>query len=177
MLDRRDPEPLAPAASPVCHAWYEAYGGPLYSYFRFHLPSPDQAEDLTAEVFLRALRAFDRFDPARGSPRAWLFRIAQNVLRDQLRQNRRRRMVPLSGLRDLRCEAPSPEERLLREEEVQRLLVSVAELSAGDREIISLRYGSGLDTAEVGEILGLREPAVRTRLWRALKRLRGVLQP
>jgi len=64
MLDRRDPEtPSAPPGrgSPdaVCHVWYEAYGGPLYSYFRFQLPSPDQAEDLTAEVFLRALRAFE----------------------------------------------------------------------------------------------------------------------
>lgn len=162
-----------PAA--VCGAWYEAYGGQLYSYLRFHLSSPDLAEDLTAEVFLRALRSFDRFDPSAGSPRAWLFRIAQNALRDHLRQARRRRVVPLAGMRDLEYQAPSPEERLLWEEEVAGLLAAVAELSPDDREVIGLCYGSELSMAEAGEILGLSAATTRTRLWRALGRLRKVL--
>ena len=79
-------------------------------------------------------------------------------------------------MRDLAVEAPSPEERLLWEEQVSRLLASVAELSPKDREIISLRYGSGLETAEVAEVLGVREAVVRTRLWRALHRLRAIME-
>jgi RNA polymerase sigma-70 factor (ECF subfamily) len=78
-------------------------------------------------------------------------------------------------MHDLICEAPSPEERLLREEEVGRLLDAVATLGDADRELIGLRYGSGLDTAEVAQILGISEGNVRTRLWRALGKLRGVL--
>lgn len=159
----------------VCGAWYEAYGGQLYSYLRFHLSSPDLAEDLTAEVFLRALRSFDRFDPSAGSPRAWLFRIAQNALRDHLRQAKRRQVLPISGMRDLRCQAPSPEERLLWEEEVAGLLAAMAELPANDREVIGLCYGSEFSMAEAGEVLGLSAAATRTRLWRALGRLRKVL--
>ena len=58
-----------------------------------------------------------------------------------------------------------------------RLLDSVAELGPKDREIISLRYGSGLDTSEVAEVLGVRETVVRTRLWRALDRLRAIMEP
>ncbi len=173
------PEKVTPerTAEVVCRTWYEAYGEPLYSYLRFHLSSPDQAEDLTAEVFLRALRWFDRFDPSLGSPRAWLFRIAQNALRDHQRQGRRRQMLPIAGFRDLKCEAPSPEERLLWEEEVAMLLAGMAELSSNDREVICLCYGSDLSMTEAGEVLGLSAAATRTRLWRALGRLRKVLAP
>ncbi len=162
-----------PAA--VCGAWYEAYGGQLYSYLRFHLSSPDLAEDLAAEVFLRALKSFARFDPAIGGPRAWLFRIAQNVLRDHFRQAQRRQLVSLAGMRDLEYQAPSPEERLLWEEEVAGLLAAMAELRPGDREVIGLCYGSEIPMAEAGQILGLSAAATRTRLWRALVRLRKVL--
>lgn len=180
MLDPRAAErPLeaagATTAQAVCRAWYETYGAQVYSYLRFHLPSPDLAEDLTAEVFLRALQAFSRFDPSRGTPRAWLFRMAQNALRDHQRQSRRRPMVSIATMHDLECKAPSPEERLLWEEEVTRLLAGLAELSSGDREVIGLCYGSELSMTEAGEVLGLSAAATRTRLWRALGRLRKVM--
>lgn len=180
MLDPRD-APASAGAGPetsaesACRAWYEAYGGQLYSYLRFHLPSPDQAEDLTAEVFLRALKAFDRFDPSLGTPQAWLFRIARNALRDHQRQAKRRLMLPIGGMRDLLSEAPSPEERLLWEEEVARLQAGLQELSDSDRQVIGLCYGGDLSVGEAGEILGVSATAARTRLWRALGRLRRVL--
>src|SRR5688572_4420236 len=164
--------PSQETAPSVCRRWYEAYGEVLYGYLRFHLPSADLAEDLTAEVFLRALKAFHRFDASAGSPRAWLFRIAQNALKDHQRQTVRRRMLPVTAMWDLECEAPSPEERLLWEEEVAVLLGAVARLPTRDREIIGLCYASELSIAEAGEILGLTAAATRTRLWRALTRLR-----
>jgi RNA polymerase sigma factor (sigma-70 family) len=80
-------------------------------------------------------------------------------------------------MRDLTCQAPSPEERILWEEEVAGLLAAVAELSAHDRQVIGLCYGSELSMIEAGEILGLSAAATRTRLWRALGRLRKVLAP
>jgi RNA polymerase sigma factor (sigma-70 family) len=163
------------AAVEVCRQWYLAYGGPLYSYLRFHLPSADLAEDLTAEVFLRALKSYERFNPSSASPRPWLFRIAQNALRDYHRQAKRRQVLPMAAMRDLQCDAPSPEERLLWEEEVAGLLAGMAELPVKDREVIGLCYGSELSMEEAGEILGLSAAATRTRLWRALGRLRRIL--
>jgi RNA polymerase sigma-70 factor (ECF subfamily) len=149
----------------------------VYGYFRFHVPEVEAAEDLTAETFLKLVRSAGRFDPAQASPRTWILAIARNVLRDWGRRQRLRQYVPLGNLHDLVSDAPSPEERLLREEEVGRLLDAVATLPAADRELIGLRYGSGLDSAEVAGILGISEGSVRTRLWRALRRLRGTLRP
>jgi RNA polymerase sigma-70 factor (ECF subfamily) len=170
---------MRPAEAPeaVCRDWYQSYGHALYSYLRFHLASADLAEDLTAEVFLRALKRLDSFNWALGTPKSWLFRIAQNVLRDHRRQARRNTSLPISAFRDLEYQAPSPEERLLWEEEVARLRAAVAELSPKDREIIGLCYASDLSIAEAGEVLGLAGSAARTRLWRALRRLRSVLSP
>jgi RNA polymerase sigma-70 factor (ECF subfamily) len=175
------PETTSSPATPTgaeerCRAWYEAYGRAVYSYVRFHLPSADAAEDVTADTFLKAFRAADRYDAARGQPRTWIFRIAQNTLRDHQRRARIRRHLPLATMRDLASDSPSPEERLLWEEQVARLLSALGDLAERDRELISLRYGSGLDTAEVAEVLGVRESAVRTRLWRALERLRTVMR-
>lgn len=157
--------------------WYETYGKAVYSYLRFHLPSADIAEDVTADTFLKVFRAADRFDERRGQPRTWIFRIAQNTLRDHQRRTKVRRHVSLTSMRDLAAEAPSPEERLLWEEQVARLLTAVTGLSESDRQIIALRYGSGLDSAAVAEVLGIKESAARTRLWRALARLRTELEP
>jgi RNA polymerase sigma-70 factor, ECF subfamily len=169
--------PVAPlSAERLCQDWYEAYGKAVYSYVRFHLPSADAAEDVTADTFLKAFRSAGRYDESKGQPRTWIFRIAQNTLRDHQRRARLRQHLPIGSMRDLASDAPSPEERILWEEQVARLLIAVAELGERDRELISLRYGSGLDTSEVAEVLGVREPAVRTRLWRALDRLRGVMR-
>jgi RNA polymerase sigma-70 factor (ECF subfamily) len=173
------PAPSGSAASrsaeALCREWYEAYGTSVYNYFRFHVPLPDVAEDLTAETFLKVVRAADRFDPARGTPKAWILTVARNVLHDWRRRARLRQYVSLGTMHDLVYEAPSPEERLLREEEVGRLLDAVATLGEQDRELIGLRYGSELDTAEVAQILGITEGSVRTRVWRVLGRLRGAL--
>ena len=163
------------AAETLCRDWYEAYGTSVYNYFRFHIPLADVAEDLTAETFLKVIRAAERFDPARGTAKAWILTVARNVLGDWRRRARLRQYVALGTMHDLLYQAPSPEERLLREEEVGRLLDAVATLADADRELIGLRYGSGLDTAEVAQILAISEGSVRTRLWRVLGKLRGVL--
>ena len=175
----RDPQSSpAPAdlRQELCRGWYEEHGRAIYSFLRFQLGSADDADDLTAEVFFHAVRSADRFDPLRGTARSWLFRIAQNALRDHARRERRHRQVSLADFRDLRADAPSPEERVLWQEEVGALLAALGRLSAADRELVSLRYGSELSTAEMAQVLGVREPAARTRLWRALARLRKVMQ-
>jgi len=155
-----------------CAAWYEAYGKAVYNYFRFQLISPDDAEDLTAETFLRAVRASDRYDATRAAVQTWLLTIARNVLIDERRSARVRRRVGVDELRDLAMDEPSPEERMLRREEVGAAMTAMGALGNEDRELLSLRYGGELDIAELAELLDVPAGTVRTRLWRALERLR-----
>ena len=113
-------QPSAPAAAQAgkqsrAHAWYEAYGHAVYSYVRFHVASADEADDITAETFLKVLAAEDRFDPDRGEARIWIFRIAQNTLRDHHRRSKVRRHTSLGAMRDLVADSPTAEERLLWE--------------------------------------------------------------
>jgi len=167
--------PTDPSTDERCRVWYDAHGRAIYRYLRFHLESADAADDLTADVFLRVLEAGHRYDPAKADARTWIFGIARNALRDHFRRLRVRRHVTVDALRDLAGDAPSPEERLLRAEEIAQLLAAVRTLGARDQELIALRYGSELPFAEIGRVLGLGEAAVRTRLWRALARLRAKL--
>jgi RNA polymerase sigma-70 factor (ECF subfamily) len=155
-----------------CAAWYEAYGKAVYNYFRFQLIPPDDAEDLTAETFLRAVRASDRYDATRAAVQTWLLTIARNVLIDERRSARVRRRVGVDELRDLAMDEPSPEERMLRREEVGAAMTAMGALGNEDRELLSLRYGGELDIAELAELLDVPAGTVRTRLWRALERLR-----
>lgn len=168
------PAEAAPARE-QCRLWYQQHGGAVYNYVRFQIAEPDAAEDIVADTFLRALRAAGRFDEARGAARTWLLAIARNLVQDHRRRVRVRQYVPLGTMGDLVEDAPSPEERLLRKEEIGRLLDALAGLGEDDREIVSLRYGSGLNGREVAQLLGISEANVRTRLWRALKRLKAAL--
>jgi RNA polymerase sigma-70 factor (ECF subfamily) len=174
---RLDEMPVEPAASEAAGmaSWFEEHGRAVYNYFRFLGASPDEAEELSAETFFRAIRARDVYDPTRASARTWLCRIAHNAWCDTLRRAKRRKSIPLAAFRDLAVDAPSPEERLLWEEQVSALLAAVATLPAADQELIGLRYGGDLDCAAIGATLGVSEGTVRTRLWRALGRLRKVM--
>ncbi|MEZ4386370.1 MAG: sigma-70 family RNA polymerase sigma factor [Candidatus Krumholzibacteriia bacterium] len=133
------------------------------------------AEDLTHDVFLRLNRVIDRLDPDR-DPTAGVFTIATNVVRDHWRSRGHKdaaRGSELTGahLEVLADEAEDAEAQLVRRQEQARVRQALAELSDDDREVILLRDFEGLDSALVGEILGLKADAVRQRHKRAVGRL------
>ncbi len=155
-------------------AWYEAHRETVYRYVRFRVATRDVAEDITSDVFMKALRAFDRYDASLASPRTWLLRIARNAVTDHLRALRRRGSlhVSLDRVPDLISDTPSQDERVLREERLQSLLNGSRTLRKADQQILSLRYGGGLSNGEIAETLGISSNAVAVRLHRALKRLK-----
>jgi RNA polymerase sigma-70 factor (ECF subfamily) len=129
-------------------------------------------------VFLKALRAFGKYDPERASPRTWLLRIARNAVTDHLRGLKRRGSlhVSLDRIPDLVADVPGQEERVIRQERIQRLLNGSQRLRKVDQEVLSLRYGSGLTNAEIAEHLEISNNAVAVRLHRALKRLQTAVR-
>jgi RNA polymerase sigma-70 factor, ECF subfamily len=151
-------------------ALYERYFTRVHRYVRVRIADRAACEDVTSDVFLTALSKLDAFRGS-GSFAAWLFRIAQNAVRDH---QRIRPVTPfaeeaLGGLVDL---DPGPDEQALRGERLQLLRSLVAELSGEQQELLALRYGAGLRAGEIGELLGKTPVAVRVALHRVLNDLR-----
>jgi RNA polymerase sigma-70 factor (ECF subfamily) len=167
-----------PGLPPDFGAWFREHRPTVYRYVRFRLATREAAEDVTSEVFLKALRALERYDPNRASPRTWLLRIARNAVTDHLRSLRRRSSlhVSLDRVPDLVADVASPDERVLREERIEVLLNANRVLSPGDQEILSLRYGAGLNNREIAQTLEVSTNAVAVRLHRALARLKKVVK-
>ena len=172
-------EKAAPSVDlpPDFEAWFRDYRESVYRYVRFRVPTREVAEDVTSEVFLKALRALSRYDPKRSAPRTWLLRIARNAVTDYLRVLRRRGSlhISLDRVPDLVSQGPSQEERLLREEQLRRLFNAAATLRSADQEILSLRYGAGLGNVEIAEALKITCNAVAVRIHRALARLKAAV--
>ena len=154
--------------------WYVDHRPTVYRYVRFRVATRETAEDVTSQVFMKALRSLHRYDPARAAPKTWLLRIARNAITDHLRSLKRRGAlhVSLDRVPDLVAQIPTQEERVLKQERIQALLNGTQTLRPADQEILSLRYGTGLDNGEIASALDISPNAVAVRLHRALKRLK-----
>jgi RNA polymerase sigma factor (sigma-70 family) len=138
--------------------------------------SAADAEDAAQEAFVKAYYALGRFRTQ--SPfRPWILRIVANEARNRVRSARRREglMLRVAEDRPSGGAAPSPEAAALDRERDEALLAAMATLSEPDRQIITCRYLLDLSEAETADTLGLRRGTVKSRLSRALGRLRAVL--
>jgi RNA polymerase sigma-70 factor (ECF subfamily) len=151
-------------------ALYRRYADAVYRYHVRHVGDHDEAEDLTAATFDRALAAFDRYRE-QGSAAAWLFAIARHARLDH--QRRLRPRVGLAQAGSVADAAPSPDERALRAEAARELRQLVAALPADQQEALALRFFAGLSTAEAAAALGRSEGAVKMLVHRAVAALRG----
>lgn len=134
-----------------------------------------EAEDVAQETFIRAYRHLDRFDAAR-SLRPWLLGITANLARNR-RRSLGRYVHHLTRL--VRLTPPEfidPEQETARRADAHALWQAVRRMERGDQEIIYLRYFLELSVGETAETLGIAEGTVKSRLSRALERLRGVVR-
>jgi RNA polymerase sigma factor (sigma-70 family) len=135
-----------------------------------------EAEDAAQAGFIKAYYALGRFRP--GAPfKPWLLTIVANEARNQRRAATRRAGLELRLAQDRRRgdAAPSPEAAVLAREPRAALLAAVNELSDNDRTVIALRYLLELSEAETAQMLGCPQGTVKSRLARALGRLREVM--
>ena len=140
-----------------------------------HLFAPDgDAEDAVQEAFVKAHAALGRFRD--GSPfRPWLLRIVANEARNRRRSAGRRATLAVRAAEDRRPgdAAPSPESAVLDREEQAWLLAAINGLGDDDRDVITARYFLDLSEAETADLLGVARGTVKSRLSRALGRLRA----
>lgn len=140
----------------------------VHRYLLFLTGNRSVAEDLTGETFEKAFRKWRRFDPRRGTARAWLCHIARSTALDHFRTEERRRRREARYSRDL----PVAEEPPLGPGALETAL---AQLSPGEREVVALRVLLELDGPTTARMLGISATACSTRLSRALKRLEELM--
>jgi RNA polymerase sigma factor (sigma-70 family) len=154
-------------------ALFSVYYPKLYSYVRYRVDSLQEAEDLTALAFERALAHRASYDPAKGAFSTWLFRIAHNAIVNHQAQHRRRGVaIDLEEIADLPVETQSPEETVIHKEVSQSLLRQVSTLSPRDQDILALKFAGRLTNREIAETLELNEKTVSVILLRSLRKLR-----
>jgi RNA polymerase sigma factor (sigma-70 family) len=141
----------------------------VHRYLVFLTGNRAVAEDLTGETFEKAFRSWRRFDPRRGTPRAWLCRIARSAALDHFRAEERRRR---------REERYARGAREVEETELgtSPLEAALGQLSPAEREVVALRVLLELDGPTAARVLGISPTACSTRLSRALKRLEELMR-
>ena len=152
---------------------YEEYYDKIARYIFIRIGDRTEAEDLASEVFLRALRSLGSYRSQSERMRAWLFRIAHNLVVDHLRKMSKRRGESLDGM-----EIPDEfclEEVVERNSQIEILSRALERLTPAQREVIGLRFFAGLSSAEVGTILGKSGGAVREMQRAGLVTLRRLM--
>lgn len=160
--------PRSEALAPTFASVAESCLDDVFGYLLYLTKDRPLAEDLTGETFETAFRRWRRFDPRRGSARAWLLAIARSTALDWFRSDaRRRRREARVGVSELR----TPEDAPLGEGFSPALEAALRELTAGEREVLALRVVLEVDGEETARLLGISPTAVSTRLHRALAKL------
>ena len=158
-----------------------AYEKNVYNIALKMVGDPDDAADMTQETFIKAYRALSGF---RGDSKfsSWLYRIASNVCLDFLRSRSRHPQVSLSTVdEDDRAtfELPdmrqNPEEQLMKKLGMEAVRRGLEQLPEQQRQMLVLRELGGLSYAELAQTLGLEEGTVKSRIFRARKRLCALL--
>lgn len=154
---------------------YDFYVSGIYRYTYYRVGSKEDAEDLTEEVFLKALEAIGRFTWREVPFSAWLYRIARNTVVDHFRRKTRRVQVVLEeGVM-----APETTEPValvaakLSQEEVQR---AISRLTDDQQQVVILKFFVGLSNSEVANFIGKTEGAVKALQHRALESLSKILR-
>jgi len=150
---------------------YQSQLDRVFNYVRYRLGS-EEAEDVTADIFVRAWSRRESYESHKGSPSTWLWAIARNLVTDRLRR-RRWTQVELSANLSSNDE---PFSEISQQEVWAQLWAAISRLPSVDQEIIALRFGAGHTNRSIATLVGLSEANVAQRLRRALHKVRKDLQ-
>ena len=155
---------------------YERYVDRVYSYILYRVGNVQDAEDLTARTFYRALDKLDTYED-RGLPfSAWLFRIAHNLVANWHRDHSKRRFMPLEKLWLQSEDRVTPQEQVEREETRRDLWAAINRLPEERRNLLLYKVNTTLSNLEIGEMMNKSESAIKSLYFRTLAALRRDLE-
>lgn len=155
---------------------YLRYVDRIYNYIYYRVGNVEDAEDLTARAFHKAMNHIATYED-RGVPfSAWLYRIARNIVVNWHRDNGKRHMVALDDIVQWHVGEGSPEGLIQQTEHEAHLVAAVRRLPEDRQELLVLKYLHQMSNAEIGEVLGRTEGAVKSLYHRTLQALRDELE-
>lgn len=155
---------------------YERYVDRIYAYVYNRVRDVQDAEDLTARTFYRALSRLHTYED-RGLPfAAWLYRIAHNLVANWHRDRNKRRFLSLDDLHLPGRKRAEPEEVMERTEEHEALWAAIERLPDDRRDLLLHKFGNRLSNLEIGALMDKSEGAIKSLYFRTLAALRKDLQ-
>lgn len=164
-----DPEALAEL--------YDQYVDRIYAYVYHRVGQAELAEDLTAQVFMRMLEAIGAGHPWRTSFSGWLYRIAHNLIVDYYRRRQHATFVELDDVAPIQAADGDPLRAAELRSESQRLRHALRVLTEEQSQVITLRFLEEFSIAEVAEMMGKTEGAIKALQYRAISTLKQVMKP
>ena len=148
---------------------YNRYHAPIYRYISFHVNNAQTVEDLTSEVFTRLLSAIQKGQLPTQSLKAWLFRVASNVVNSHHRQSSRWKWTALTEF--LTSSAETVDQQISQLMNTERLREHLQYLTELQQQVLALRYGYGMSIREVADLLDRSEGAIKMTQARAVATL------
>lgn len=147
----------------------------IYNYIYYRIGSEDDAEDITSRVFFRAFGHIKTYED-KGIPfSAWLYRIAHNLIANWHRDKQRKKEVSLDDQPEIPHRVDLPETWVEKNQEMELLLKGIRRIAPDRQQLILLKYLEDLSNAEIAQIMGRTEGAIKSLYHRALLSLKEEL--
>ena len=156
---------------------YKEYFKIIFSYIITRVREDNTACDIAALMWQKVLKKFNTFDESKGNIRQWLFTIARNEINMYYRLYDVRKFLSLTGFEDTKLsDEKAVEDTLIDNQEKQTLFKAMSALNKRERDIIALKFYSGLNNIEIAKVANISESNAGTIINRSLSKLRAVLE-
>lgn len=152
---------------------YETYFSNVYNYISYRINNHNDTEDLTSQVFSKVIEKFNSYNKELGCYEAWIIGIAKNIVTDYFRKTLKHKDTNIDLLSNqLSSEKTQPEEICIKNEANRSLILALNTLNNQERNMIALKYATGLKNKDIAQIMGLSESNTGVILFRSIKKLR-----
>lgn len=155
---------------------YEYYFPKIYNYVRYRVANPDTADDLTSEIFERVLKKLDSYSPEKGKFSSWLFTIAHNTVINYFRNQKHQLSVSIEKAGEIASTECDSVDKMISTEIQGDIQKALMKLTDRERNLIAFKFWAELSNSSIAELTGLSKSNVGVILYRAMGRLRTLLE-
>ncbi len=155
---------------------FETYYKRIFNYVYYRVYCRFTTEDLTSQIFEKAMRKIDTYTQSKAPFEVWLFAIARNVVNDHFRANKRHSILSFETIKELVSRKKDPEDILIKGETSDRLSKALNTVNVRDRNILALKFGATLKNKEIAQLLQMTESNVGIIVYRTLKKLKSEME-